>query len=83
MIQKIINAKKDTFVRVNNVVYAKISDAEDSAWRSAFGIKYANAFINMCRQAKNVEFLDEPKVEQPRKVKSKLRDVREEEPSQD
>lgn len=97
MIQKIINAKKDTFVKVNGVVYAKISDAKDSGWRSAFGIKYANAFINMCRQSKNVEFLDEPKAEEPvetvsdeqpvteksKKVRNKMKDVREEEPSKD
>ena len=96
MIQKIINAKQDTLVKVNGVVYAKVSDARDSGWRSAFGIKYANAFINMCRQAENVEFLDEPKAEpteivsdeqfvaeKPKKVRNKLKDVREEEPSQD
>lgn len=102
MIQKIINAKKDTFVKVNGVVYAKISDAKDSGWRSAFGIKYANAFINMCRQAENVEFLDESKAEEPvetvsdeqpsdeqpvteksKKVRNKMKDVREEEPSKD
>lgn len=100
MIQKIINAKQDTFVKVNGVVYAKISDAKDSGWRSAFGVKYANAFINMCRQAKDVEFLDEPKAEKPadtvldeqstevvtekpKKVRNKLKDVREEEPNKD
>ena len=51
----------------------------------------------MCRQSKNVEFLDEPKAEEPvetvsdeqpvteksKKVRNKMKDVREEEPSKD
>lgn len=57
MIDKIKKAKADTLMRVNNVIYAKISDSESSAWRSAFGITYANAFINMVLQAKSAEFL--------------------------
>lgn len=58
MLNKIKNAKANTLVRVNNVIYAKATDAENSRWRSAFGEMYANAFINLVLQSNNVEFLD-------------------------
>lgn len=66
---KIMQAKADTIVRVNNTIYGKITDAPDSPWRSAFGIKHANAFITICAQADKVEFLNEVQVEEPKPVK--------------
>ncbi len=63
--EKIKSAKADTMVRVNNVIYAKIADDENSRWRSAFGVVYANAFINKCRQAATVDFLNYEEPEQP------------------
>lgn len=79
--EKIKSAKADTMVRVNNVIYGKISDSENSSWRSAFGNIYANAFINKCRQATTLEFLnyeepeEEPKIKRKRRVLSELEDV--------
>ena len=58
MVEKIKQAKANTMMRVNNVIWAKISDSENSKWRSAFGEMYANSFINMVKQAKTAEFLD-------------------------
>ena len=55
-------------MRVNNVIWAKISDAENSKWRSAFGEMYANSFITMVKQAKNVEFLDNTPLKSARKT---------------
>ena len=68
MLEKIKNAKADTLVRVNNVIYAKVSDAENSSWRSAFGVMYANAFINHVLQSNNVEFLTNEPIKQVKKV---------------
>jgi len=82
MVERIKNAKANTMMRVNNVIWAKVSDAENSKWRSAFGEMYANAFINMVRQAKTAEFLDKtplkPMRERRRSVAEKY-NVREEE----
>lgn len=82
MVERIKNAKANTMMRVNNVIWAKVSDAENSKWRSAFGEMYANAFINMVRQAKTAEFLDKtplkPVRERHRSVAEKYH-VREEE----
>lgn len=63
--EKIKSAKADTMVKVNNVIYGKISDAENSGWRSAFGTVYANSFINKCRQATTLEFLNYEEPEKP------------------
>ena len=73
IVEKIKQAKADTMMRVNNVIYAKISDTENSKWRSAFGEMYANAIINMVRQAKSAEFLTkEPLTEQVKPTKRKF-----------
>ena len=79
MTEKIKQAKADTLVRVNNVIYAKVSDAENSRWRSAFGEVYANAFINMVKQAKTVEFL----TKEPLKAVKKTEKVEKKEPASD
>lgn len=70
MTNKIKNAKANTLVRVNNVIYAKVTDAENSRWRSAFGEIYANAFINLVLQSKNVEFLDKEPLKPAKKEKN-------------
>lgn len=70
MIDKIKKAKANTLMRVNNVIYAKVSDAENSAWRSAFGITYANAFINLVLQSKDAEILTNEPLK-PRKREEK------------
>lgn len=74
-VQKILKAKANTLIRANNTIYAKISDAEDSGWRCAFGVKYTNTFINICKQATDFEILtkeetlkEEKVVEEEKKV---------------
>lgn len=80
MVDRIKKAKANTLVRVNNVIYAKVSDAENSPWRSAFGVKYANAFINHVLQSNNVQFLDK---EPLKRVKSEKNDTISEEEKQE
>ena len=70
MTEKIKKAKANTMMRVNNVIWAKITDSENSKWRSAFGEKFANEFINMVRQAESVQFLNEEPLK-PEKFKRK------------
>lgn len=82
MVERIKNAKANTMMRVNNVIWAKVSDAENSKWRSAFGEMYANAFINMVRQAKTAEFLDKTPLKSVRERRRSVAEkyhVREEE----
>lgn len=66
--QKILKAKANTLVRANNTIYAKITDAEDSGWRSALGVKYANTFINICKQATDFEILTKEETVKEEKV---------------
>ena len=68
MTEKIKSAKANTMMRVNNVIWAKASDAENSKWRSAFGEMYANAFINMVLQSENAEFLTNEPLKSTKKV---------------
>lgn len=80
IVEQIKNAKADTLMRVDNVIYAKITDAPNSKWRSAFGEFYANNFINRVRQAKSAEFLtnEEPvRYIKKRRYTSEMSDVRE------
>lgn len=77
MTEKIKQAKANTLVRVNNVIYAKISDSENSKWRSAFGEIYANAFINKVLQAKDVEFLSKEPLKRNRTEKKDADSVEE------
>ena len=63
-------------MRVNNLIYAKITDSENSKWRSAFGEKYANEFINMVRQSDSVQILDNEPLK-PEKFKKKAENTAE------
>ena len=72
MIEEIKQAKANTMMRVNNVIYIKLSDNANSKWRSAYGEIYANAFINMVLQAWEAEFLTKDKPLKQQKVEEEV-----------